>query len=940
MDLKSDDKGVVLNPFSGDKSSILQETRCFSEAPLNSKKCCDVLTKILNMINCGEKLTDQEWSDLFFGITRLFQSNNQELRRLVYLAIKSLKVSESEAFVVISSLIKDMNSNNDCYRANSLRVISKMADGTMIGQIERYLKSAIVDKNSFVASSALICGYNLALRGHADIPRRWLNEISECIQGRDGMVQYHAIILLLELRNNDRLAIQKITEMLCKLPIKSSYSECLMLRQMKNLFMLMKNQELSEDLTWIIDGFHTMLRSRNEIVLLEAAIGATDIMKYLHEQQDQRAIGFIDTNQITNSLQMLLNSTTPVARFSAVRILNTLADVNPNIVFKCQHELEPLLNDSNRVVATLVLTILLKVAQENNLDKLVKQIPTFISDISDGGKKDIVKASKNLILKYPNRHKSILSFLSTNLREEGSLEFKSYVIDTLFEISDEIPSILENILYHICETIEDCEYPVIIIRILGFLGKNIPKANNPSRYVRYIYNRLILESSAVRAASIDALARIALSCEDIKGDIKTLLHVCSVDNDDEVRDRTNIYSKIIDGRSTNADSSGDDDYQDTVSSPDLFFDESILTKDLDKINGLHIYLKEVVQNDPGRFVDLDNLPLIAPESCTKYNSTFRVDSNSQSMENLSRFGTASMAGVGGNQMASAFEASSLVATDFGDMRIKSSLSTIFERISSIVPIEKIGKHLFASTCIPLTENESEYLVNVRKHFFEEGKYVALEFQVSNTLNNATLKEIKIEFGSDINGFSILGSIPIQILEPSQTDFIIVLIENITESRFPSTSNVIPCRLDYIYCDEDDQIGYNDVFTIDPLTISHSDCILPNIMRHGEFRNTWSILETNGVEHIAKFSFSYKTIPAAVNGLLSLVNAAPCDGSEKVAPEATNHTLLFSGTYFSTTPFLCTAIIVNNSELGCLVKIACRSTEESVCLDVIGCFEAV
>ncbi|KAH8741619.1 coatomer SEC21 gamma subunit like (beta adaptin) [Cryptosporidium ryanae] len=939
MDLKSDDKGIIMNPFSGDKSSILQETRCFSEAPLNSKKCCDVLTKILNMINSGEKLTDQEWSDLFFGITRLFQSNNQELRRLVYLAIKSLKVSESEAFVVISSLIKDMNSNNDCYRANSLRVISKMADGTMIGQIERYLKSAIVDKNSFVASSALICGYNLALRGHADIPRRWLNEISECIQARDGMVQYHAIILLLELRNNDRLATQKITEMLCKLPIKSPYSDCLMLRQVKSLFMLMRNQELPEDLTWIIDIFHTMLRSRNEIVSLEAAIGITDILKYLHEQQDHRAIGFIDTNQMTNSLQMLLNSTTPVARFSAARILNTLADVNPNIVFKCQHELEPLLNDSNRVVATLVLTILLKIAQENNLDKFVKQIPTFISDISDSGKKDIVKASKNLILKYPNRHKSILSFLSTNLREEGSLEFKSHVIDTLFEISDEIPSILENILYHICETIEDCEYPVIIIRILGFLGKNIPRATNPSRYVRYIYNRLILESSAVRAASVDSLVRIALNCESISRDIKTLLQVCSIDNDDEVRDRTNIYSRIIDEKSTNADSSGDDGSQDTFPSLDELFDECILVKDLDKINGLHTYLKEIVQSDPDKLVDLDNLPQITPEHGSNYDSTFKIDPDSQSMESLSGFGISSTAGCG-SQMGSVFEDSSLAAADFGDFKVKSSISAILERISSIVPLEKIGKHLFVSTCIPLTENESEYFVHVRKHFFEDGKYVALEFQVSNTLNNVTLKGVNVEFGSNIGGFSILGSVPIQILESSKTDFIIVLLENTTESRFPNISSVIPCRLDYIYCEENDPVGYNDVFTIDPLTISHSDCILPNTMRHGEFKNTWGILETSGVEHIAKFSFSYKTISAAVNGLLSLVNAAPCEGSEKVLPEATNHTLLFSGIYFSTTPFLCTAIIVNNLELGCLVKIACRSAEESVCLDVISCFEAV
>lgn len=927
MDLKGDDKGVAINPFLGEKSSILQETRCFSEAHLNSKKCCTVLTKVLNMINSGERLTDQEWSDLFFGITRLFQSNNQDLRRLVYLAIKSLKVNESEAFVVISSLIKDMNSNNDCYRANSLRVISKIADGTMIGQVERYLKSAIVDKNSFVASSALLCGYNLALRGHGDIPRRWLNEISECIQGRDGMVQYHALVLLFELRNNDRLATQKIIEMLYKMPIKSVYSDCLMLRQMKNMFFLLCKQDSSwENVSWILDGFHTMLKSRSEAVSLEASRGICDILKFLHEKQNHKALGFIDISQISNALQMILNSNISVAKFAAVRILNELANVSPNIVFKCQHELEPLLNDSNRIMATLVLTILLKIAQENNLDKLVKQIPAFIADISDGGKKDIIRATKNLILKYPTKHKNILSFLATNLREEGSLDFKSFVIDTLFDISNEIPDILESILYHACETIEDCEYPVITIRILGFLGKNIPKTNTPSRFIRYIFNRLILESSAVRAASIDALVQIALVCDDLREDIRTLLQVCSKDNDDEVRDRTNTYSMIIDDKSTSDSLDDSDDNKCDLNNSSLF-GEHLISKEADTIRNLSFILGKVVSNEPETLLDLNSLPTDPVESTVNGSQiTSNITSVSASMEalNISR--------TRGNQNQTE-NSSDKTSTGV-------NVSLIYERLSGCISAQDLGSHLFTSTSIPLTESESEYLVQLRKHFFNEGKFIVLEFQVANTLNDVLLKNVNVEFEAAIDGFSIIASAPIPKLEPGQAESIFVLIQNSTQDHFPNVSNVIPCKLDYLYCEDgDENCGYNDIFTIDPMTLSHSDCIIPNYLRQGEFKNVWNILETSGIEHIAKFSFSYKNIPSAVNGLLALVNAAACDNTENVNLESSNHTLLFSGTYFAKTPFLCTAIIVNNAELGCLVKITCRSNSESVCLDVIKCFEA-
>ncbi len=54
----------------------------------------------------GEKLTSKEATDLFFGITKLFQSPNERLRRMVYLLIKNIQVSETEQFIVTSCLTK------------------------------------------------------------------------------------------------------------------------------------------------------------------------------------------------------------------------------------------------------------------------------------------------------------------------------------------------------------------------------------------------------------------------------------------------------------------------------------------------------------------------------------------------------------------------------------------------------------------------------------------------------------------------------------------------------------------------------------------------------------------------------------------------------------------------------------------------------------------
>ena len=55
---------------------------------MNVKKSTHVLTKILYLLNQGETFAAKEATDVFFAMTKLFQSNDIILRRLVYLGIK------------------------------------------------------------------------------------------------------------------------------------------------------------------------------------------------------------------------------------------------------------------------------------------------------------------------------------------------------------------------------------------------------------------------------------------------------------------------------------------------------------------------------------------------------------------------------------------------------------------------------------------------------------------------------------------------------------------------------------------------------------------------------------------------------------------------------------------------------------------------------------
>ena len=134
-----------------EKTSVLQEARIFNETPVKARKCTHVLTKILYLINQvsitnsssiyrqihrffsqGEVLGTAEATEAFFAMTKLFQSKDVVLRRMVYLGIKDLANIAEDVIIVTSSLTKDMTGKEDTYRAPAIRALTAITDVNLL----------------------------------------------------------------------------------------------------------------------------------------------------------------------------------------------------------------------------------------------------------------------------------------------------------------------------------------------------------------------------------------------------------------------------------------------------------------------------------------------------------------------------------------------------------------------------------------------------------------------------------------------------------------------------------------------------------------------------------------------------------------------------------------------------------------------------------------
>lgn len=96
---------------------------------------------------------------------------------------------------------------------------------------------------------------------------------------------------------------------------------------------------------------------------------------------------------------------------------------------------------------------------------------------------------------------------------QGGFEYKRAIVDCIISIIEENPESKETGLAHLCEFIEDCEHTVLATKILHLLGKEGPRTPQPSKYIRFIFNRVVLESEAVRAGSVTPLTLASIKCK-------------------------------------------------------------------------------------------------------------------------------------------------------------------------------------------------------------------------------------------------------------------------------------------------------------------------------------------------------------------------------------------------------------------------------------------
>lgn len=874
-----------------DKMAVFQEClQQFNASPVNAKKCRQLLAKLLRLIYNGESFPAQESTTLFFSISKLFQHKDQSLRQLVYLTIKELSSTSDDILMVTSSIMKDIQGNDAVYKPNAIRTLSKVLDPTTVNAAERLFKNAIVDKNPVISSAALISSYNL-LPHAKEVVKRFTNETLETIQSyklfpptqfqlheyygsstsnlpsTSYMYQYHALGLIYQLRNHDKMALMKLISSLSEgSSLKNSLSIIQLIRYINKI--LNDDQSLISHLYPILAGF---LKHKSDMVELEACKTLINLQHLIKDDQFMA---------IVNTLQKLLGVPRTATRFAAIRLINKISIKHPEKIIVVNLELEGLINDTNRSISTLAITTLLKTMGAGtvdtgsvggeSVDRLITKMTSLMDEITEDFKIVIIEAIENLALKFPAKHKKLVSFLTDLLRDDGTLELKSSIVDALFDLIKFLPdaNAKQLILMNLCEFIEDCEFTELSVRILHLLGDEGPHTSNPSYYIRHIYNRLVLENSIVRSSAVIALAKFAAVCGgEVSKNIVILLERCLNDVDDEVRDRAAISLNFINNGKKNL----------------------IVSDSKYDLNALESKLVHYLNNEENFSVkfDISEIRVISSEEL----KSIEYDRKISKLENSN---------VENNDTPEVEEQKGGTKVESAGDNVANDLlrqQEYAQELATIAEFESYGK-LTKSTSVPiyLTDKENEIVVSVVKHLFAESQKLVLQYNINNTLPHTVLQDISVIAQPDNELYQEDFIVPLAELKPDQTGIVYVsfsapAIED--EELLSAFGNTVA----YTNKDLDDEgnvdptdDGWSDEYQIDDLELLAGDFIIP--LYNSNFTSIFDQLpnQDSGVVNISNVD----TIENAVNKVKTALNMMPLDGSDYVPSDITSHTLKLLG----------------------------------------------
>ena len=426
---------------------------------------------------------------------------------------------------------------------------------------------------------------------------------------------------------------------------------------------------------------------------------------------------------------------------------------------------------------------------------------------------------------------------------------------------------------------------------------------DPSKYIRFIYNRVVLENATVRASAVSALAKFGVQLDYLRPSIIVLLQRCLYDNDDEVRDRATFFVAMLKGLEAGGVGLGGLDAKKILLEP------------------LPVPLSALEQSCKEYMAAPSEIPF----------SLAQVTIDPEMLKKEKAAAAAAAAASGGG-LGSLGSDGSDAAVGLGTPSRASQSKMVdaeADLLSKLPQFVHIGQRFATSKKVALSEAGTEYEVQCTKHVY--GSHILLQFHLNNTLEDQLLEGVTIAVDlAAVPGLVVDSELKCPSLPFGSPADAFVCLRRVEGVPVGS----IPCTLKFIVKDidpakggaADDETGYDDEYNLEELEIAAADFVkrVPVV----DFKEAWSTIGADA-EVVETFSLTYNGLQPAMEAVIDFLGMQPCDNSAAPAEGARTHTVLLSGLFLGGVQVFAIVNLRVDSAKAVGMRLTVRSTDTAI-----------
>ena len=894
------------------KELIIQNATVFNDKNIKTNECIDILVDLIYLLNQGRKFTSQEKETLFFNTSKLLHSANISLRRLIFLFVKHLNFWQN-SFILTGSLINEINQQGgDLIKPCCFRLLGQIIDNSSVNAVERYLKVAISNKNTEIASSALICTLIMVFKGF-NVAKNWISEISEKLNnsiGQNNLITFHTLLLLKEIKDKDKLFLIKIFSKIADASkSRSQFALCQLIRYISQL---MNKEELKSETVKVFTIFLERCTYKVEdSIKIEACRAIFSLKKKTN--LNKTAI---------EAITDLLTSVNKCTKFAALKTLDKFiskGNFPAGSSLELFLEIERIIEDSgnNSSTKAYALSIFLKISKDLSDSRLEKMFKAFIEQypkFKEDFKKEIVVISKEISKNNPKKNKLYYNFFSSIFKLDANPATKLEILDALIWYFYNDKDLKLQTLFFLAEIIPDCQYDVVKIKILNLLGNECQSITNPGKLVRYIYNQIILESPMVRASAISALGEIAFKEISLRKTIINLIKKSFNDIDSEVRERAFFYYKAVTQlKDNNEEENEENDTEKTNENNNIvdFIFPSKKKGNNPLNNDLDIdIIQTILKNEKDNLLGSDDIAnelkgiLNNPEKISqiliknKMNEPKKTDKKNIKEEEENK-------------------------TEEDDYK-KTMFRKLYGNPKIITPYKK------------LTDQTAEYFTKYSKIIHEQ--IVVLDFEITNTIELQSINNVSIDIEDSQNSgfdFNKTEIIEIKSLNTNQTGHLYLKLSKEPNIVYSSCSFHIILKFDLQELDVKGNphgIPVKETYKIDKLIeISYADYYIPNSKVNLEnFSEFWQMAEKSKYKREEeKIGLPYNNIKSAAKNFSEIIGLLPINNINNVESSAKKFEFVYAYINYLDYLLFIKFQVVFNDQNKCLAQVIILSQDDTV-----------